>query len=116
MLNALGPFWLTSWEKKKREDSTLYRRNEKKRRSSPLAHIAEHQLETVAQGVHIGVRVLLEFEALWDDLDGPVLESRMLACLEAKEEVAGVFGVDAEGISRATRIGLGVGLKPLIWE
>lgn len=103
-------------EKKKEKIVHYTEEMKKKRRSSPLAHIAEHQLETVAQGVHIGVGVLLEFEALWDDLDGPVLESRMLACLEAKEEVAGVFGVDAEGISRATRIGLGVGLKPLIWE
>lgn len=40
----------------------------------------------------------------------------MLAGLEAKEEVTGVFGVGTEGIGRATGVGLGVGLEPLIWK
>ena len=38
----------------------------------------------------------------------------MLTGLEAKEEVAGVFGVGAEGIGGATGVGLGIGLEPLI--
>lgn len=86
-------------------------------RSPPTGlHVGEHQLEPVAQGLHVRVRVLLQLEALRDDLDWPVLEFGVLARLEAKEEVAGVFGVDAERIGRATGVGLGVGLEPLIYS
>lgn len=68
-------------------------------RLPPALHIAEHQLEPIAQGLHVWVWVLLQLVALWDHLDGPVLETRVLARLETKEEVAGVFGVDTESIS-----------------
>lgn len=66
--------------------------------------------------MHVRVGVLLQFIALWNHLDWPVLKLRMFACLEAKVEVTGVFGVDAECIRRAARIGLGISFKPLIYR
>lgn len=86
-------------------------------RLPPVAlHVAEHQLEPIAQGLHVRVRVLLQLVALRNHLDGPVLETRLLTRLETKEEVAGVFGIDAESIRRATRVGLGISLEPLVWK
>ncbi len=43
------------------------------------------------------------------DLDGPILQLRVLASLETEEEVAWVFGVDAEGVDGAFGVGFGVG-------
>ena len=77
-------------------------------------HVGEHQLEAIAQGLYVGVWVLLKLKALRNHFHGPVLETRVFTSLEAKEEVTRVFGIDAEGIGRTTRVGLGVCLKPLI--
>lgn len=79
-------------------------------------HVGKHQLEAIAQGLHIWIWVLLQLKALGDHLHRPVLQSRVLAGLETKVEVTGVFGVDAEGIGRATRVGLSIGLKPLVCQ
>lgn len=38
----------------------------------------------------------------------------MFACLETKEKVTGVLGVDTEGIRRAAGVSLGIGLEPLV--
>lgn len=86
-------------------------------RLPPVAlHIAEHQFEPIAESLHVWVGVLLQLVALRDHLDGPILETRVLARLETKEEVTGVFRIDTERICRATRVGLGISLEPLVWE
>jgi len=64
--------------------------------------------------LYVGVWVLLKLEALGNHFHGPVLKPGVFTSLEAKKEVTRVFGVDAESIGRATRVGLGIGLKPLI--
>ena len=53
--------------------------------------------------------MLLEFERLRDHFDSPVLDLSMLSSFEAKEKVAGVFGVDTEVVHGALRIGFRVG-------
>ena len=40
----------------------------------------------------------------------------MLASLKAQEEIAGVFGVDAEIVDRSLRIGFGVCGQPSFYE
>ena len=79
-------------------------------------HVGKHQLEAVAQSLHIRIRVLLQLIALRNDLDRPVLQARVLACLETQVKVAGVFAIDAERICRAARVGFGIRLEPLIWR
>lgn len=44
-----------------------------------------------------------------DDLDGPILQLRVLPGFEAEVEVARVFGVDAEGVDATFGVGFRVG-------
>ena len=47
-----------------------------------------------------------------DDLDGPILQLRVLAGFEAEEEVARVLGIDAEGVDGAFGVRFRVGGQP----
>ncbi len=51
----------------------------------------------------------MQLETVWDDLDGPIHELRMLAGLETEIKVAGIFRVDAEDVDAAFRVGFRVG-------
>ena len=66
--------------------------------STPLAalHVRKKQLEPIAQRPHIRIHIFLQLESLRHHLDGPLLHLGVLPGFEAEEEVAGVFGVDAE--------------------
>lgn len=79
-------------------------------------HIRKQQLEPIAQRAHVRVRVALQLEALWYDLDVPVLQRGILPCFEAEVKVAGVFGVDAEGVHGAFGVGHGVGFQPFVYK
>lgn len=82
--------------------------------SSPFGgvHILPLQLESVAEGLHVLILHPPEFIRPRYHLHHPVLHLRQLACLEAKEEVAGVLGVDAEVVHRPFRIGFRVRGQP----
>lgn len=54
----------------------------------------------------------MQLEAVRDHLDRPIHEFGVLAGLEAEIEVAGVFGVDAEDVDAAFRVGFRVGGQP----
>ena len=101
---VIHPPYKNSQERLKRTAHTL----------APLTalHILEKQLESIAQSPHIRIQRFLELERLRHDLDGPMLNLGVLAGFEAEEEVAGMFGVDAEIVDRSLRVGLGVGCQP----
>ena len=79
-------------------------------------HVAEQDLEAVAQGLHVHVGHLLQLEGARHDLDGPALQPGVPARLEAQAEVARVLGVEAEGVDGPPRVGLGVRGEPLLCE
>ena len=76
----------------------------------PLAtlHVRKEQFEPVTQGPHVRVGIPLQLKGVRDDLDGPILQLCVLAGLEAEEKVAGVLGVDAEGVDGAFGVGFRV--------
>jgi len=78
-----------------------------------LRHMREHRFESILQRPHVWVRILLQLKGVGDDFDRPVALFRGLAGLEAKEEVAWEFAVDAEGVHAAARIGFHVSGEPL---
>lgn len=99
------------------EKNSMYGIMKDKIRSLPplrILHIREKKFESIAQGPHVRIGVFLQLESLRDDFDGPVLQLRMLAGLETQEEIPRVFGVDAEGIHGAFRVGFRVGRKPAL--
>lgn len=78
-------------------------------RPLPILHVREQELEAVAQRPHIGIHVPLELERLGHDFHGPALQLRVLPGFEAEEEIARVFGVDAEGVDGSFGVRFRVG-------
>jgi len=81
-----------------------------------LHQMREDSFESVFQRTHVRVWVFLQLEGVGDNFDGPVALFRVLTSLEAQEEVAREFAVDAEGVHTAARVGLHIGGKPLFCE
>lgn len=81
----------------------------------PCLHVGKQQFEPIAQRAHVWVRVPLELVALRDDFDGPGVQRSILAGFEAQVEVAGMFGVDAEGVGGSSRVSFCVGFQPCIY-
>ena len=80
-----------------------------------ILHMRKEALETIAQIPHAWVRVLLQFEALRNDLYRPAHQLGMLPCLEAEIEVTWMLVVDAELIDGTLRVGLSVRGQPSFW-
>lgn len=56
----------------------------------------------------------LQLKSVRDDLDGPRCNLCFPSGFEAEFEVSGVFGVDAEGVHGAFRVGFCVGFEPFV--
>lgn len=82
--------------------------------STPLAalHVGKKQLEPIAQRHHTRIHVPLQLEGLRNHLDRPALQLRVLAGFEAQEEIAGVFGIDAECVDGTLGVRFRVGGQP----
>lgn len=77
--------------------------------SLPSHHVLEKQFKPVAQCTHVRIHGFLKLERMRHHLDGPMLQLRVLARLEAQMEVARVLGVDTESVNTAFRVGFRVG-------
>lgn len=85
-----------------------------RRPTTPCSVLAtEEQLESVLQGRHVRIGVLVELESVGNDLDVPSARSSLVARTIAEVEVSGVLWHSTEGVHEATRIGLTVCFEPL---
>lgn len=84
-------------------------------RPLPILHIRKQQLKAIAQCPHIRIHIPLKLKRLRDDFDWPALKLRVLARFEVEEEIARVFGVNAEGVDGAFGVGFRVGGEPAFW-
>lgn len=84
--------------------------------ATPLLHFAHlvliSELEPVAKCSHVGILSLEELVRLGNHPDYPSDYLGASGCFEAKMEVAGMLGVDAESIRRPVGIGIDVGRQP----
>ena len=82
----------------------------------PTLQVLKEQLKPIAQRQHIWIGSILQLKRIRHDLDGPTMDRRVSAGFEAKKEVAGAFGVDTEGVSRAFGVGFSVGGEPALCD
>ena len=77
--------------------------------------VGKQQLKAITKRFHIRILVLLQLKRLRNNFDGPALQFRVQTGFEAEMEVAGVFGVDAEGVVAAFGVRFRVGCEPALW-
>lgn len=72
------------------------------------------QFEAIAQGFHVRIRTLQQFESIRHHTHRPCIDQGSLSSLEAEVEVSRMPWIQAEGVYRTLRIGFGVCSQPFL--